>query len=334
MEKRRRSVCAVVAVALVAAMLSLGEAAAYGGGGMSPDYYKTTCPQLEDIVLKEVTRKKNETIVTIPAVLRLFFHDCLVNGCDASVLIASRSADAEKNSPDDDSLAGDGYDTVNRVKAAVEQKCPGVVSCADILALAARDVVHLASGPYWTVELGRLDGLVSKASDVEGKLPDPDMHVKELTDIFYRSGLSQRDMVALSGAHTVGFAHCSRFTKRLYNYSSTVKLDPSFNPEYAKRLMEACPPDVGPTIAVNMDPFSPVVFDNIYYQNLKNGFGLFTSDQVLYAEGVSRKTVEEFAESEPRFFQAFVESMMKVGRLGVKTGNGGEIRRDCTAFNH
>ena len=60
-------------------------------------------------------------------------------GCDASVLIASRNEDAEKNSPDDDSLAGDGYDTVNRVKAAAEQKCPGVVSCADILALAARD---------------------------------------------------------------------------------------------------------------------------------------------------------------------------------------------------
>ncbi|VAI86513.1 unnamed protein product [Triticum turgidum subsp. durum] len=144
MEKRRRSVCAVAAVALVAAMLSSLTEAAYGGG-MSPGYYKTTCPQLEDIVLKEVTRKKNETIVTIPAVLRLFFHDCLVNGCDASVLIASRNEDAEKNSPDDDSLAGDGYDTVNRVKAAVEQKCPGVVSCADILALAARDVVHLVS---------------------------------------------------------------------------------------------------------------------------------------------------------------------------------------------
>lgn len=70
--------CAVAAVALVAAMLSPGEAA-YGGGGMSPDYYKTTCPQLEGIVREEVTRKKNETIVTIPAVLRLFFHDCLVN---------------------------------------------------------------------------------------------------------------------------------------------------------------------------------------------------------------------------------------------------------------
>ncbi|VAI74437.1 unnamed protein product [Triticum turgidum subsp. durum] len=65
-------------------MLSSLSGAAYGGG-MSPGYYKTTCPQLEDIVLKEVTRKKNETIVTIPAVLRLFFHDCLVNVSSSSL---------------------------------------------------------------------------------------------------------------------------------------------------------------------------------------------------------------------------------------------------------
>ena len=66
-------------------------------------------------------------------------------GCDASVLIASPNNDAEKDSPDDDSLAGDGYDTVNRVKTRLEKECPGVVSCSDILALATRDVVHLVS---------------------------------------------------------------------------------------------------------------------------------------------------------------------------------------------
>ncbi|KAM0896810.1 hypothetical protein ACQ4PT_022951 [Festuca glaucescens] len=335
MEKRRRSMRALVAVSLLAAMLPSSQAA-YGGGsgGMAPDYYKTSCPGLLSFVREEVTRKKNETVVTIPAVLRLFFHDCFVNGCDASVLIASPNNDAEKNSEDDDSLAGDGYDTVNRVKARVEKECPGVVSCSDILALAARDVVNLADGPYWTVELGRRDGLVSKASDVEGKLPGPDMKVKELTAIFKNGGLSQWDMVVLSGAHTVGFAHCTRFYKRLYNFNSTHKTDPSFNQAYAQQLMEACPHNVSATIAVNMDPVSPIKFDNEYYTNLVNGLGLFTSDQVLYTDNASQKMVQEFSANQTKFFEAFTESMIKLGRVGVKTGNSGDIRRDCTAFNH
>ncbi|XP_062192533.1 peroxidase 55-like [Phragmites australis] len=331
MERRRRcfpSMVVAAAAFLMATMPSAGVAA------LSPDYYKDSCPDLESIVRYEVTKKKNETVVTIPATLRLIFHDCLVGGCDASVLIASRNNDAEKDASDNMSLAGDGFDTVNRVKAAVEKKCPGVVSCADIIALAARDVVDLASGPFWRVELGRLDGLVSKASDVAGKLPDPDMHVKELSTVFQRNGLSMVDLVALSGAHTVGFAHCTRFTNRLYYYSRSTATDPSFNPDYAEQLKQACPRNVGPTIAVNMDPVSPITFDNIYFANLVNGLGLFTSDQVLYTDKATRPIVKQFAANQTAFFDAFVHAMTKLGRLGVKTGNDGEIRRVCTAFNH
>ena len=70
-----------------------------------------------------------------------FFLCC--QGCDASVLIASPNGDAEKDAPDNLSLAGDGFDTVFKSKQAVEAECPGIVSCADILAIAARDVVVL-----------------------------------------------------------------------------------------------------------------------------------------------------------------------------------------------
>jgi peroxidase len=97
--------------------------------------------------------------------------------------------------------------------------------------------------------------------------------------------------------------------------------------------MKACPSNVGKTIAVNMDPISPITFDNNYYTNLVNGFGLFTSDQVLYTDNASKKTVQEFSANQTKFFEAFTESMIKLGRVGVKTGNSGEIRKDCTAFN-
>lgn len=68
-----------------------------------------------------------------------------VQGCDASVLIQSPTNQGEKDHPDNLSLAGDGFDTVIKAKAAVDRdpNCKNKVSCADILALATRDVVQL-----------------------------------------------------------------------------------------------------------------------------------------------------------------------------------------------
>ncbi|OMO99463.1 Plant peroxidase [Corchorus olitorius] len=300
-----------------------------GEGQLVENFYSNTCPSVESIVRQAVSTKFSQTFVTIPATLRLFFHDCFVEGCDASVMISSPNGDAEKDAKDNLSLAGDGFDTVIKAKQAVEQQCPGVVSCADILALAARDVVVLVGGPSWEVELGRRDGLISQASRVTGNLPEPEFDLVQLNTMFARNNLSQFDMIALSGAHTVGFSHCDRFSDRLY--SSPV--DPTLDPNYAQQLMEACPRDVDPSIAINMDPETPQTFDNVYYQNLVNGKGLFTSDQVLFTDSASQPTVNDFASSPGNFNGAFITAMRKLGRVGVKTGNEGEIRLDCTRFN-
>ena len=71
----------------------------------------------------------------------------ILQGCDASVLIASSNGGAEKDHPDDISLTGDGFDTVIKAKAAVDSdpNCQNKVSCADILAMATRDVVSLVN---------------------------------------------------------------------------------------------------------------------------------------------------------------------------------------------
>ncbi|XP_038886524.1 peroxidase 51-like [Benincasa hispida] len=314
-------------LALVCMLIGVGHAQ------LSLNFYNSTCPNVEQIVRQAVTLKISQTFVTIPATLRLFFHDCFVQGCDASVMIASASGDAEKDSEDNLSLAGDGFDTVVKAKQAVEAQCPGKVSCADILAIAARDVVVLAGGPNFSVELGRRDGLISKASLVAGNLPGPNFNLSQLNTMFAKNNLTQTDMIALSGAHTVGFSHCSRFANRLYNFSATSKVDPSLDPNYAKQLMDACPQDVDPRIAVNMDPVTPKKMDNVYYQNLVNHKGLFTSDQVLFTDPLSQSTVSGFANDRSRFNKAFAEAMVRLGRVGVKTGLVGEIRTDCTTFN-
>jgi peroxidase len=297
------------------------------------NYYHNSCPNLESIVRSAVKQKFYQTFVTAPATLRLFFHDCFVQGCDASIMLASRKS--EKESPDNLSLAGDGFDTVIKAKAAVDRVrgCKNVVSCADILALATRDVIVLAGGPYYAVELGRLDGRSSTIASVKYHLPQPDFNLDQLHAMFAKHGLTLRDLIALSGAHTIGFSHCSRFSNRIYNFRSKNKLDPTINPYYAKQLQTMCPKNIDRRVAINMDPTTAHIFDNTYYKNLQQGKGLFTSDQILFTDQRSRSIVNLFASNQKAFRQAFVAAITKLGRVGVKSGRQGEIRHDCAMVN-
>ncbi|XP_078430396.1 peroxidase superfamily protein [Wolffia australiana] len=313
-------------VVLALVLLSI---VAVGDARLRVNFYASTCPDVESIVRQTVEAKISETIITIASTLRLFFHDCFVEGCDASVLIFSPTGDAEKDAGENQSLAGDGFDTVARAKAAVEDACPGVVSCADVLAIAARDVVVAAGGPGFPVELGRLDGLVSAKGNVAGNLPEPTLNLNQLIAIFRKNNLSTTDIIALSGAHTVGAAHCVHFSNRL----QSDPIDPTLNPDYAQELLQECPANADPDAVVQLDPATPFTFDNAYYRNLINGKGLLTSDQVLFTDSISKPTVLKFAKSQSSFFKAFTAAMIKLGRTGVKTGTQGEIRTDCSRFN-
>ncbi|KAK8511688.1 hypothetical protein V6N13_029281 [Hibiscus sabdariffa] len=264
---------------------------------LTPNFYRTTCPNVESIVRSAVQQKFQQTFVTAPATLRLFFHDCFVRGCDASILLASANGNNEKDHPDDISLAGDGFDTVIKAKAAVD------------------------------------NGRISTKASVQRQLPHPNFNLDQLNSMFATHGLSQTDMIALSGAHTLGFAHCGKFSNRIYNFSPRNPVDPTLNFQYAMQLRQMCPRNVDPRIAINMDPNTPRTLDNVYYKNLQQGKGLFTSDQVLFSDRRSRNTVNLFASSNAAFNQAFVAAMTKLGRVGVLTGNKGEIRRDCTRPN-
>ncbi|XP_061338890.1 peroxidase 51-like [Gastrolobium bilobum] len=315
--------------------LSLYLCACPTSAQLSRHHYATTCPNVENIVREAVKKKFHQTFLTVPATIRLFFHDCFVQGCDASLLVASTAHNkAEKDHPDNLSLAGDGFDTVIKAKEAVDAVplCRNKVSCADILAMATRDVIALAGGPYYEVELGRFDGLRSKASDVHGRLPQPDFNLNQLNSLFAANGLTQTEMIALSGAHTVGFSHCNKFTDRVYDYKSKSRVDPTLNLQYAVELKAMCPRNVDPRIAINMDPTTPKKFDNVYFKNLQMGKGLFTSDQVLFTDRRSKASVNAFARDSKTFHANFVAAMTKLGRVGVKNARNGNIRTHCSVL--
>jgi peroxidase len=104
--------------------------------------YNKTCPQAEEVVFREMTAIVGKSPEVAAAVLRLFSVDCFVGGCEASILLDSTADNtAEKDAPLNRGVRG--YEAVDAVKAKLDAACPGVVSCADTLALAARDAVRL-----------------------------------------------------------------------------------------------------------------------------------------------------------------------------------------------
>ncbi|XP_076959082.1 peroxidase 63-like [Bidens hawaiensis] len=302
---------------------------------LTTTFYQKSCPRFEQIMQETTTNKQINSPTTAAAALRLFFHDCLVEGCDASVLISSTHFNkAERDADINLSLPGDGFDVVVRAKTALELACPGVVSCADILAVATRNLVTMMGGPFYPVNLGRRDGLLSKASRVEGNLPRPSMSMNQLINIFTSRGFTVQEMVALSGAHTIGLSHCTEISSEIYNYSRTSPIDPSFNRRYAEGLRSACANyHKDPSLSVFNDVMTPRNFDNVYYQNLPRGLGVLKSDRALAMDARTKPFVELYARDQKAFFEAFGQAMEKLSLLGVKSGRSGEIRRRCDSFN-
>lgn len=299
------------------------------------DYYKQSCPRFDQIMQDSTTNKQISSPTTAAAALRILFHDAIVNGVDASVLISSTPFNkAERDADINLSLPGDGFDVVVRAKSALELACPGKVSCADILAVAARNLVTMVGGPYYDVKLGRKDALVSKASDVDGKIPLPTMSMNQIIKMYKSKGFSVQEMVALSGAHTIGFSHCNQFSSEIYNFTRNQKCDPSYNPRFGDALQKACS-NYGkdPTLSVFNDIMTPNKFDNMYYQNLPKGLGLLKTDRALYSDPRTKPYVDMYIKDENAFFKAFAAAMEKLSDYGVKTGNDGQIRRRCDAFN-
>ncbi|CAA7037635.1 unnamed protein product [Microthlaspi erraticum] len=298
---------------------------------LTKDYYQKTCPDFGKIVRETVSTKQVAQPTTAAGTLRLFFHDCFLEGCDGSVLIATNSFNkAEKDDDLNESLPGDAFDIVTRVKTALELACPGVVSCADILAQSTRDLVTMIGGPFYEVKLGRKDGFESKAHKVRGNIPLPNHTVQDMMSIFTKNGFTVREMVALSGGHTVGFSHCKEFADRIFG----PKPDPELDAHFSGVLKGLCKDyKVNKTMAAFLDPITPGKFDNMYFKNLKRGLGLLASDHILFKDKSTRPFVDLYAENQTVFFEDFARAMEKLGTVGVKGDKDGEVRRRCDHFN-
>lgn len=163
--------------------------------------------------------------------------------------------------------------------------------------LAGVVAVEVTGGPTVNFVPGRRD---SKVCTRDGRLPDAKQGVSHLRDIFYRMGLTDKDIVALSGAHTLGRAHPERS---------------GFDGPWTE---------------------DPLKFDNSYFQILleEDSAALLKlpTDRALLDDPEFRRYVELYAKDEDAFFRDYAESHKKLSELGFAPSSKATAPVDATVL--
>ncbi|CAA7022698.1 unnamed protein product [Microthlaspi erraticum] len=293
------------------------------GQDLTDGFYSVACPLAESIVRATVAAAFFVQPNIAPGLLKLHYSDCFVEGCDGSVLISGPNT--EKTAAANLNLGG--FEVIEDIKRQIELVCPGVVSCADILASAARDSVVLTNGSSWDVKSGRKDGRVSLAANVD--LPFENVSITSLLKFFAAHGLNTEDFVALLGRHTIGTAACKFVT-------DTISIDLTIDPLFLTTLQTSCPieEDDGSS-PVTLDMGSELVFDSsILTSTLSENAALMTNNNKnLFAilDDIL-KTVTNLAQKQ-RLKKALATVSFNMSVIGVKTGVYGEIRKSCSKAN-
>ncbi|KAJ4717934.1 Peroxidase [Melia azedarach] len=302
-----------------------------GESQLQLNYYARSCPKAEEIIKQQVINLYNKHRNTAVSWVRNLFHDCVVKSCDASFLLKTVKG-MESEQASERSFGMINFKYVNTIKDALENECPMTVSCADIVALSARDGIEMLGGPHIEMKTGRRDSKKSYFTEVENFIPNHNDSISKVLSVFQSIGIDVEGTVALLGAHSVGSFHCVNLVHRLYP-----TVDPTLNPAYAEYLKGRCPtPNPSPkaVLYARNDRETPMILDNSYYKNLLNNKGLLIVDQELASDPRTAPFVEKMAADNGYFRKQFSRAMALLSENNPLTGDQGEIRKDCRYVNH
>ncbi|RZC82519.1 hypothetical protein C5167_045315 [Papaver somniferum] len=220
---------------LVSSLCMFGMNISITSAQLSSTFYATSCPNL---------------LPTIQAAV----------GCDASILLDDTSSFSGEKTAGPNANSVRGFNVIETIKTQVEAICPKTVSCADILAVAARDSVAALGGRSWVVQLGRRDAKTASMSDANSNLPAATLGLSGLITSFSTKDFTTKEMVILSGSHSIGQARCTTFRSRIHN-------ETNIDAPFATSLKTSCPTSGNDN---NLSPLdaTPIIFDNTYYKNL------------------------------------------------------------------
>lgn len=167
-----------------------------------------------------------------------------------------------------------------RLLEPIKEEFP-ILSYADFYQLAGVVAVEVTGGPDIPFHPGRKD---NPESPEEGRLPDAKKGASHLRHVFAHMGFGDKEIVVLSGAHTLGRCHKERSDFE------------------------------GPWTA------NPLCFDNSYFKELvtgeKEGLIQLPSDNALIEDAQFKPYVELYANDQDVFFKDYTEAHLKLSELG------------------
>ncbi|KAF8041272.1 hypothetical protein BT93_A0015 [Corymbia citriodora subsp. variegata] len=293
------------------------------------NFYQNSCPDVEKYVRDQVESYWKQDRTLAAKFMQLLYTDCFIKGCDASILLDG--PDSEKTAPANKAILGLPLEVIDKAKEVLEQHCPGVVSCADIINLAARDAVILAGGVSYPVPTGRRDGNSSIAKLVD--IPVFAVPWDKVIPYFQVRGLDVLDVTTLLGGHTLGKTTCKFISDRLYNFNNTGQPDPSMDPTFLSELREQCPPNSTNMVYLNPDSGPSYTFSKTFYSRVLNHRAVLGIDQQIAAQDESLQIAKRYDANYEDFLKMFGHSMTKLGNTWLLPGDQGEIRKNCRVVN-
>ncbi|KAI3676037.1 hypothetical protein L1987_85633 [Smallanthus sonchifolius] len=313
---RKINLLLLIGYCLLTSLISSGDSS------LEYDYYRESCPQSLHVIRSTLRRIYDQNSTVAPAIIRLVFHDCFVKvgrklielGCDASVLLdRTVFMGSEKDTLPNQSLKA--FDHIDLIKSELENVCAGVVSCADLLVVAARESVVLAGGPYYPVHTGRKDSdhsypeisyeLPSPLDDLPTTIASSKLIISLIDIVLQCLVIGITELVILSfGAHSTGMIHCKFFERRLYKFGGTDQPDPSIDPEFAELLRSVCnnnqtqahSSSAAPSASPSASPSSPTTGSSsktgeersmkMDYEGIGSGFGILYYRGLLQGKGI------------------------------------------------
>ncbi|KAJ4843318.1 L-ascorbate peroxidase 3 [Turnera subulata] len=243
---------------------------------------EAAAPMVNAEYLKEIEKARRDLRALIsskqcaPILLRLAWHDA--GTYDAKTKTGGPNGSI-RNREEYTHSANNGLKIAVDLCEEIKRKHPKI-TYADLYQLAGVVAVEVTGGPSIEFVPGRKD---STKSPEEGRLPDAKQGASHLRDVFYRMGLSDKDIVALSGGHTLGKAHKDRS---------------GFDGPWTKE---------------------PLKFDNSYFVELvkgESGLLKLPTDVALMEDPKFRQYVLKYAQDEEAFFADYAVSHKKLSELG------------------